>query len=140
MVVMGAVKSLHKVSGEVLTPYFMKIPLYCLPLLFQILSTPLPPYFPVTYNPHPNCSFCCPVSLAEWMIMPHLMCYFTKWIYTCRALVSSYQKNLDVCFMQQGVKITGVWHIMWFLLVLWFDIKHTHTQKHTNTPSTLRGQ
>ena len=27
---------------------------------------------------HPlSCSFCCIVSLTEWVIMPHLMCYFT---------------------------------------------------------------
>ena len=24
-----------------------------------------------------GCSFCCSVSLAEWVMMLHLMCYFT---------------------------------------------------------------
>ena len=35
------------------------------------------PQSPVTSKPHPHCSFCCVVSLAEWVIPPHLMCYFT---------------------------------------------------------------
>ena len=38
--------------------------------LFQVLSNPPPP------NPtNTHCSFCCSVSLAEWVITPHLMCY-----------------------------------------------------------------
>ena len=48
-----------------------------------------------------------------------------------------------VCFMQQGVKFTEVWHIMWFLTstLIWYhthkDTKHTqelidwHTHKNT---------
>ena len=28
-------------------------------------------------SPHPHCSFCCHFCLAEWVITPHLMCYFT---------------------------------------------------------------
>ena len=35
------------------------------------------PNFPVTSNPHLHCSFCCHVSLAEWVITPHLMCKHT---------------------------------------------------------------
>ena len=58
-------------------PVFYEDPLYCSPTpLFQILF-PSPPPFPVTSNPHPHCSFCCRVSLAEWVIAPHLMYYFT---------------------------------------------------------------
>ena len=48
----------------------MKTPLYCL--------APFPPslpHFPVTSQLFPNCSFCCPVSLAGWVTTPHLMCY-----------------------------------------------------------------
>ena len=51
-------------------------PLYFLPdpLVFQILCNhPLP----VASNLHLHCSFCCLVSLAKWMIVPHLMYYFT---------------------------------------------------------------
>ena len=36
---------------------------------FQILSNPLP--FPCCLQPPPHCCFCCLVSLAEWVIMPH---------------------------------------------------------------------
>ena len=43
--------------------------------LFQVLSNPLfslPCHLP---PPPPHCSFCCLVSLAEWVIAPHLMCW-----------------------------------------------------------------
>ena len=52
---------------------------------FKLFPPPPPPappltthtHFPVISNLHPRCSFCCPVSLAEWVITLHLMCYFT---------------------------------------------------------------
>ena len=53
----------------------MKTPLYCLPPISNFVHPP--PSFPVASNPHPHSSFCCLVSLAEWVIAPHLMCYFT---------------------------------------------------------------
>ena len=56
------------------------------------------------------------------------------WIYTCRTLVTLYQKDLDVCIMQQGVKFTEVWHVMWLFTstLIWYH-KHinTRTQRHT---------
>ena len=52
------------------------------------------------------------------------------WIYTCQALVPWYQKDLDVCFMQQGVRFTEVWH-MWFFTDTLMLLSHTQTQKHT---------
>ena len=43
-----------------------------------------PPYIAYPPSPfsnfvqlHPHCSSCCPVSLVEWVIMPHSMYYFT---------------------------------------------------------------
>ena len=36
------------------------------PLFFKFCQTPQPP---------PHCSFCCFVSLAGWVIAPHLTCY-----------------------------------------------------------------
>ena len=66
-------KSLYIVGRGVLTPLFYEDLLYCLFRLFQMLKKK----FPVTFNPHLHCSFCCHVSLAEWVITPHLMCYFT---------------------------------------------------------------
>ena len=55
--------------------------LYCLHPFFKFC----PPHkfcpqthFPVISNPHPHGSFCCSVFLAEWVIMPHVMCYFTN--------------------------------------------------------------
>ena len=45
--------------------------------LFKILSNPSLPPLPCNLQPPAHSSFCCPVSLDEWVFMPHLMCYFT---------------------------------------------------------------
>ena len=69
-------KSLYIVGRGVLTPLFYE-DLHILPIPpFSKVVQPSPK-FPVTSNPHLHCSFCCHVSLAEWVITPHLMCYFT---------------------------------------------------------------
>ena len=63
-------KSPYIVGREVLTPTILWRPPYIAYLSFsnfvQSPSTSLS-----------NCSFCCPVSVAEWMIVLHLMWYFT---------------------------------------------------------------
>ena len=70
-------KSLYIIDRGVLTPLFYEdSPLHCITSLFQVLSNS-PTYFPVLCNPYSHCSFCCPVSLAEWAISSHLMCYST---------------------------------------------------------------
>ena len=61
-------KSLYIIGRGVLMSQFYEAPLYCQLPLFHSLT-------PST--PHPHCSFCCSVSLAEWVMMLHLMCYFT---------------------------------------------------------------
>ena len=50
-----------------LAPLFYEDSLNCIP----------PPFFQIFSIPNHNllCSFCCLVSLAEWMIVPQLMCY-----------------------------------------------------------------
>ena len=58
------------------------------------------------------------------------------WIYTCCALVPQYKKDLDVCFMQQGIKFTEVWH-MWFFTgaLIWYYTHPQHsTAQHTQGP------
>ena len=72
------------------------------------------PHFPVTSNPHLHCSFCCNVSLPEWVM---------GWSYHiwCAILLND---NVDlhmsslgslvpegpwyVCFMQQDIKFAEV--------------------------------
>ena len=95
------------------------------------------PPFPVMSNPHPHCSFCCLVSLAEWVIALHLMCYFTERYHRCTH-VKPY--DLDACFMQQGLKFTEVWHRMWFFTgTLIWSPSHTQTQTHTQRHTAHSG-
>ena len=55
-------------------PILKRPTLHCLP---PFLKFRLAPVYPVTFNLHTHCCFCCLVSLAEWEITPHLMLYFT---------------------------------------------------------------
>ena len=69
--------------------------------------------------------------LNKWSCHIWLMCYFTYyliiWVYTCQASLPKYEKDLDVCFMQQGVSFTAFGHIRFFSgTLIWY-----HTQKHT---------
>ena len=86
-------------------------------------------FFPTSFSP---CSFCCLVSsLGDYVIILHLMCYFTYWYdsCTCSTLIPYYQKHLAMCFMQLGINfILGVTHHMAFAsTVIWY---HTQTNKH----------
>ena len=106
------------------------------PFFFQILSNTPHLHLPATSNLRPHCSFCCPIFLVEWVIMPLdvLIYLMIIWICTCRALVP-FNQGLDVCFMQQVATFTEVWHIMWFFnsTLIWY-----HTHKHThNTQGPL---
>ena len=122
---------------EVLTPLFYEDP--------PILLTPTPvsnfvqPSLPLSPNPchlHPphqgffllSCFFCWMGDHATFDVLFYLMII---WIYTCQALVPWYQKDLNVCFMQQGVRFAEVWHV--FFLVLLISQTHKHTQ-HTPVP------
>ena len=108
----------------------MKIPQYCLPpLLFQILSNPFSPTFLSPSTSVLSCFFGWRGDHATFYLLFYLM---VIWIYTSQALVPWYQKNLDVCFMQQRVRFTDIWHIMWFFIgtLIWY---HKHT-RHTQGP------
>ena len=108
--------------------------------LFKVYPTPHPT-FPVTSNAHPHCPFCCLVSLAEWVIAPHLMCIYLMvlWIYKCHAMAQLYQKDFYVWLMQQGITFTEVWHRMRFFVgtLIWYHT-HKHTNAHKTMHSTLR--
>ena len=58
----------------------------------------------------PYCSFvfCCLVSLAEWVIASHLICYLLNDIMDLHILRfgTSVPEGVCLCFMQQGVKFT----------------------------------
>ena len=99
------------VGCRLLTSVFYEDPLFCLPLFFSNFVGPLAPPPPLLHThththlstPH---SFCCFVSLTEWVISPHLVLFYlmTLWIYTCRALVSEYHK--DQKFTLQSFKMS----------------------------------
>ena len=120
---MGIFKvSFYIVGTGVLTPVLWK-PYIAYPS-FQVLSN-LPPLL-WHLNPNPTVlsviPFLWPNGLSHHIWCSILLTYITD-----------IHKNHDVCFMQQSVRFTEVSHIMWFLLVLWFDITHT------NTHGTLSG-
>ena len=98
-------------------PYFMETPLHYLSHLFQILSNP-PPLLPPTPTPSDQ--------VGDRATFDKLFCLMILWIHTCQTLVPQYQKDLDVCFMQQDVKLTEVLHVWFFAgtLKIWY---HTHT-------------
>ena len=103
---------------------------YILPTtLFQILSNL--PIFPVISNPHPNA-----LSLAEWVMKPHLICYFNQWYYGSTHVEPWYlsmRKTLMCASCNKASSLLRPGTKWGFLLALWFDITHTqrHTHKHT---------
>ena len=125
------------VARGVLTTLFYEEP----PILpnppFQILSNP-PPSFCVASNPQRPLFFLLSCFFGWMSDCTTVMCYFAVlmilWIYTCQVLVPKYQKDLDVCFMQQGIKCIEVWHLMWFFAgtLIWYHKNtYTQTQRHT---------
>ena len=66
--------------GFPIPPIFIKTPLYCVPFFFKFCLNLLPRLLASNLNPYPF--LCCLVSLAEWVIAPCLMRYFTyRYIY-----------------------------------------------------------
>ena len=117
------------------TLYVMKTaPQYSLLHLFKFCSTLLSCFL----QPLPqllfliSCFFDWLGDRATFDMLFHLM---ILWIYKCRALVPQYHNNLDMYSMQQDVKFTEVWHIIWFFAstLIWY-----HTHIHTKIHSTLR--
>ena len=53
-------------------PHFVKTSsILHTPFFFKLCPTPTLPLLPIVCNLHPHYSFCCLVSLAEWMIVPN---------------------------------------------------------------------
>ena len=119
-------------------PLFYEDPLI-LPIPTFFKFCPTHPHFIATSNSPPppplffllSCFFGWIGDHATFDVLFYLMII---WVYTCQALVPWHQKDLDVYFMQQGIRFTEVWHIMWFFTgtLIWYH-------KHTNAHTTLRG-
>ena len=93
------------------------------PSLFQNFSKPPLPHLHYSFSLSP-CFFDC---MGDSSIFDVLFCLMI-WTYTCQALVTQSQKDLAVCPMQQGVKVTEVWHTLFFASnLIWY-----HTQTHTH--------
>ena len=106
------------------------------PPFFQTLSTCPPPPSLSHPTPHPQCSFCCPVSLTEWVILPHLM--------HCAFLLNTCMDNIDLHMSSISTLVPeGPWSVFYAtrcqvywglahnvsLLVPWFNITHINTQQ-----------
>ena len=66
--------------------------------------------------------------LSKWVIVPHLMCYFTNWYQGSTHVKPWYlsTRRTLMCFLCS--KFTEVWHIMWFFAgtLIWYqDTRHT---------------
>ena len=71
-------------------------------------------------NPYLACSFFSsfvqsPGDCTDCSKYEVLLYLIILWTYTCWALVSEYQTDLRMCFMQQEIKFTEVWDIFFCL-------------------------
>ena len=69
----GAENEKIKVGRGVLTLSILWRPPFTAYSLFEFRPTPLVCHL----QPYPQCSFCCLIYFAEWVIPPHLMWYFS---------------------------------------------------------------
>ena len=111
----------------------MKTPYIAYPLsFFKFCPTPSP-LLPCHLQPPPQLFFllsCFFDWLGDHATFDVLFYLMLTWIYAFQALVPRYENDLDMCFMQQGIRFTEVWHIMWFFIgtLIWY---HKHTTTHT---------
>ena len=113
------------INGRVFrTPYFMKTPciLFIFPFLKFYPTTPLfllLCFFGWMCHKVSSCHIQCIILIHDFMDLNLLG---LRW-----CLITS---STLLCFMKQGINFTeGLTLMTWFLLLLWFDIKHT--DKHT---------
>ena len=105
------------------TPHYsMKIPFIDKPSIKFCPTSPLPCCLQLHH-----CSFCCVVSLAEWVIAPHLIATFLNDIMDVQMLSLRILMHV-LCNKVSGLLRSDTWYS--FLLVLWFDITHTNKHKH----------
>ena len=121
------------VGRGVLTIPILWRPSYIAYPLFQILSNPPPCHL----QPLPPMLFllsCFFDLMGDCVTFDVLFCLMILQIHTCQTLVPQYQKDLDVCFMQQDLTFTEVWD-MWFFAgtLIWY---YTHTNTHPYTQHT----
>ena len=104
------------------------------PVLWRppILSTPVFSNFvQLPSQSPPPLLFFYLVSLVEWVIAPYLMCYSTHWYYGSTHVEPWYHSTrrtllCDLCNNASNLRRLDTCGL---LLVLWFDIMHTH--RHT---------
>ena len=100
--------------------------------IFQNLTTPIP-HFPVTSNPH--CSYCCRISLADWLITPHLMCILLN-------NIDPYMSSLSTLVPEEPWYVFYVtrhqvyWVLTHNVVFYWYSNLISHTHKHKNTQRT----
>ena len=105
------------------------------PLIYEDPPILTPPFSNFV---HTHCSFSCLVSLPEWVIMPHLMCYLTQWYYGSTHVQPWYLSiwRTLLCVLSNKVSSLLRSNTCDFLIVLidiWFDIIHASSHPHTLT-------
>ena len=89
-----------------------------------------PLFFQILFNPHPYCSFCCLVSLAEWVIAPHLCAILLNDIMN---LLMSSLGNLVLegprCVFY-ALRRQVYCRICWYFYLISYKHQHTQTQRH----------
>ena len=95
---------------------------------FKFCPNPHPPSFPAASNLHPHCSFCCLVSLDDWVIAPHLI--------LLNDIMDVHMSNLRTLMRvlwNQASSLLKSNACCGFLLLLWFDVTYNnaHIKRHT---------
>ena len=123
-------ESLYIIIRRMLTPqlpYFMKTPHYIVYPLFSSAHLRQPPTF--LSSPAPLPLLFLSLWLNGWSRHIWLAILLNNMDLHMSSLCTLVQEK-PWC-MQQGVKFTEVWHIMWFFGGTLIDITHKQTHKHT---------
>ena len=112
----------------------MKKSLHSICSFLSLVTRLATPTFDHAHSPKPPPEMAIAIVLFLWLNgwSRHIWCAILLngiWIYTCRALIPSYQKDLDVCFFATRRKV--YWGLTHNLFFCWYSALISH--RHRNT-------